>query len=627
MCLILALAGLLSGIILAPDRAGRASAQAPGPSWSLTGSLFRARTGHTATLLANGKVLVAGGYDDAGPPLNSEELYDPATGTWRSAGRLNSIRFGHTATLLPNGKVLIAGGVNRFFPPPVSGINSAELYDPATGTWSSTGNLTTSRYGHTATLLPNGKVLVTGGYNGANDSNGPIDLDSAELYDPDTGRWSLTGNLKAARFGHAATLLPSSQVLVVGVRCCGSPARKSAELYDPVTGTWSSAGQLNIGNTGRVTATLLPNGKVLVTDGFAEVEDGPATAELYDPTTGMWSVTGNLNATRTCATATLLPNGKVLAAQVSTLDGNVFASTELYDPATGIWSRSANPNTGRCDHTATLLPNGKVLMAGGRNYNLPPFNSAELFDLGLPQAAGTVTSVSAASFSLLGLASEAITASFGAKLAIATREASGPLLPIVLAGTSVRVKDSAGAERLAPLFFVSPTQVNYQIPVGTAAGAATVTIASGDGTVSTGVALIKAVAPGLFTADGAGQGVAAAFAVRVKADGSQQFEPIAQFDAAQNKFVARPLDLGPETDQVYLVLFGTGIRHRSSLSAVIATIGGAYAAVSFAGAQPDLVGVDQVNVLLPRSLIGRGEVEVLLTVEAQVANPARVNIK
>src|SRR5262245_48112624 len=178
MCLILALAGLLSGIILAPDRAGRASAQAPGPSWSLTGSLFRARTGHTATLLANGKALVAGGYNDAAPPLNSEELYDPATGTWRSAGHLNSIRFGHTATLLPNGKVLVAGGANRFFPPPISVLNSAELYDPATGVWSITGALITGRSGHSATLLPNGKVLVTGG---SNSPDGAVDLDSAEL--------------------------------------------------------------------------------------------------------------------------------------------------------------------------------------------------------------------------------------------------------------------------------------------------------------------------------------------------------------------------------------------------------------------------------------------------------------
>jgi uncharacterized protein (TIGR03437 family) len=622
MCLTLALAGLLSGTTLMLKPMSRATAQGIEPSWSLTGSLFRARTGHTATLLANGQVLVAGGYNDAGPPLNSEELYDPATGTWKSAGHLNATRFDHTATLLPNGKVLFAGGLNRMSAgsPPGSVLNSAELYDPATGTWSNTGNLNTGRSGHTATLLPNGKVLVSGGgyYTGSAFNA----LNSAELYDPATGRWGLAGNLQTARRNHTATLLPSGQLLVVGVHCCGIPVSESAELYDPVTGTWSSAGQLNIGNAN--TATLLPNGKVLVTEGS---EDDPATAELYDPATGMWSVTGRLNAYRHYATATLLPNGKVLAAEVLLGDAGVLTSTELYDPATGIWSGAPNPNTGRYGHTATLLPNGKVLMAGGQHYGyLPPFNSAELFDLGLPQA-GTVTSVSAASFSLMGLASEAITASFGARLATATQTAPSVLLPTTLAGATVKVKDSAGIERFAPLFFVSPTQVNYQIRPGTAAGPATVTITSGDGTVSTGLALIKAVAPGLFTANGNGQGVAAAVAVRVKADGSQQLEPVAQFDAAQNKFIARPLDLGPETEQVFLILFGTGIRQRSSLSAVIATIGGAYAQVSFAEAQPGLVGVDQVNVLVPRSLAGRGEVDVLLTVEAQMANAVRVNIR
>jgi uncharacterized protein (TIGR03437 family) len=228
----------------------------------------------------------------------------------------------------------------------------------------------------------------------------------------------------------------------------------------------------------------------------------------------------------------------------------------------------------------------------------------------------------------MGLASEAITASFGDRLATATRSSPNALLlPTLLAGTTVKVKDSAGILRPAPLFFVSPTQVNYQIPPGTAAGPATVTITSGDGTVSTGLALLKAVAPGLFTANGNGQGVAAALALRVKADGSQSYEPVAQFDAAQNKFIARPLDLGPATDQVYLVLFGTGIRQRSSLSAVIATIGGAYAEVSFAGASPDFVGLDQINVRVPRSLAGRGEIDVLLTVEAQMANAVRVNIR
>jgi uncharacterized protein (TIGR03437 family) len=154
-----------------------------------------------------------------------------------------------------------------------------------------------------------------------------------------------------------------------------------------------------------------------------------------------------------------------------------------------------------------------------------------------------------------------------------------------------------------------------------------VTITSGDGTVSTGLALVKAVAPSLFAANGNGQGVAAAVAVRVKADGSQSYEPVAQFDATQNKFVTRPLDLGPETDQVYLILFGTGIRFRNSLSSVIATIGGAYAEVSFAGAQGDFMGLDQVNVRVPRSLSGRGEIDALLTVEAQMANAVRINIK
>ena len=139
--------------------------------------------------------------------------------------------------------------------------------------------------------------------------------------------------------------------------------------------------------------------------------------------------------------------------------------------------------------------------------------------------------------------------------------------------------------------------------------------------------LIKPVAPSLFAANGDGQGVAAALALRVRADSSQSYEEVVQFDASRNKSVARPLDLGPESDQVYLVLFGTGIRSRSSLSAVIASIGGAYAAVSFAGVQPDFAGLDQVNVLVPRSLTGRGEVDLLLTVETKMANPVRIHIK
>jgi uncharacterized protein (TIGR03437 family) len=330
---------------------------------------------------------------------------------------------------------------------------------------------------------------------------------------------------------------------------------------------------------------------------------------------------------RHLSTATLLPDGMVLIAGAQAPGGHGDSRAELYDPATGTFSPTGNMLTGHHSHTATLLPDGTVLIAGGYDRWLQPaISRAEIYRPAAPQA-GTVTSVSAASFSLLGLASEAITASFGAKLAVATQAATTLPLPTHLAGTTVKIKDSAGAERPAPLFFVSPTQVNYQIPTGTAAGAATVTIASGDGTVSTGVALINAVAPSLFAANGNGQGAAAALALRIKPDGAQSYEPVAQFDAAQNKFVARPLDLGPETEQVFLILFGTGIRQRSSLSAVIGAIGGAYAEVSFAGASPDFVGLDQVNVRVPRSLAGRGEVDVLLTAEAQMANAARVNIK
>ena len=160
-----------------------------------------------------------------------------------------------------------------------------------------------------------------------------------------------------------------------------------------------------------------------------------------------------------------------------------------------------------------------------------------------------------------------------------------------------------------------------------AVGAATVTITSGDGKVSTGVVQIAAVAPGLFSANASGQGVASGVALRVKADGAQSFEPIAEFNQAQNRFVAKPIDLGPTTDQVFLILYGTGFRNRSALAAVTCKIGGADAEVLFAGAAPGFVGLDQSNVRLPRSLAGRGEVDVVMTVDSKAANTVRISVK
>jgi uncharacterized protein (TIGR03437 family) len=184
--------------------------------------------------------------------------------------------------------------------------------------------------------------------------------------------------------------------------------------------------------------------------------------------------------------------------------------------------------------------------------------------------------------------------------------------------------------RLSPLIFVSPTQINFLIPSGTALGAGRISFMNSDGPTSIGNVEFVNVAPGLFTADSTGTGIAAALALRVKANGSLTYEPIVQLNA-QKQLVPIPIDLGPDlgnaTDQVFLVTFGTGFRFRSSLSAVSATIGGTASRVFFAGAQPDLVGLDQANILLPRSLIGRGEMDVVLTVDGQAANTVRISVK
>jgi uncharacterized repeat protein (TIGR01451 family) len=332
-------------------------------TWTATGSLASARQGQTATLLQNGKVLVAGGVNDAGVYLSSAELYDPGAGTWSSAGSMSTPRSGDTATLLASGKVLVAGG----FVPSIGVLSSAELYDPAANTWTLTGSMTDTRHGFTATLLPSGEVLAAGG------GDSSIVVASAELYDPTTGKWSATGTMVGGpRWLHAATLLASGEVLVAGGQSgttCGFggfEAMKSAELYDPATGTWTLTGSLT-GARHDFTLTLLPSGKVLAAAGALDCGGiALGSAELYDPSKGVWSSTGSLATARSSHTATLLPSGLVLVAGglAGGLNTPPLASVELYDPAAGSWGFTGAMGTARGNHSATLLPN-EVLVAGG----------------------------------------------------------------------------------------------------------------------------------------------------------------------------------------------------------------------------------------------------------------------
>jgi N-acetylneuraminic acid mutarotase len=354
-------------------------------SWSVTGNMVTPRSGFSATLLPDGKVLVAGGLNNSNGPgttcTASAELYDPTTGSWTATGTMATPRSGFSATLLPNGRVLVAGGMNGIDPV----MASAELYDPTTGSWSATGAMTTPRRGNTATLLPDGKVLVAGGDN----SNGPgaTWTASAELYDPTTGSWTATGSMATPRAFHTATLLPDGRVLVAGGLNDGNndvAALASAELYDATTGSWTATGSMGTPRAwlSGYTATLLLDGKVLVAGGGEAGTTWEASAELYDATTGSWTATGTMTTPRSGYTATLLPNGRVLVAGGLGTRGYNLASAELYDPTTGSWTATATMTTPRSGYTATLLHDGRVLVAGGENGSGPVMASAELYDPG-----------------------------------------------------------------------------------------------------------------------------------------------------------------------------------------------------------------------------------------------------
>ena len=367
----LALAGSASGLA-SPVYAQAMPAIAP--NWTPTGSLSTNRFGHTATLLTNGKVLVVGG---GGFPCSggfcfstvngSAELYDPATGAWSSAGN-HTRRTYHIPILLQNGQVLVMGGANygydigRF-----ENNTSVELYDPAAGHWRPTGSFNRIVSPGLATLLPDGRVLAVGNSN-LND----FPVVHAEVYDPATGVWRPTGAPSASSLS-TMTMLPNGKVL--------SFISDAAELYDPTNERWASAGKLNL-IRGAYSATLLRNGKVLVI-GYA-LGGLVVKAELYDPTTGASANTADPGQN---GTVTLLADGRVLIAGGHDFFGRAVGSAELYDPSTGTWNLTSRLNIARARHTATLLADGRVLVAGGVDGDGDTgtlyHESAELYSLGL----------------------------------------------------------------------------------------------------------------------------------------------------------------------------------------------------------------------------------------------------
>jgi len=318
-----------------------------------TGIMSTPRTGPTATLLQSGKVLVTGGnscyflgYYSRHCPLASAEIYDPGTGTFATTGTMAVKRVFHTATPLSNGKVLVAGGPDA----------SAELYDPASGTFAATGSMSVARSSHTATLLANGKVLITGGYNASGT------LDSAELYDLSTGTFSATGTMTTAHASHSATLLANGKVLIAG-GFNSTGTLTTAELYDPTTGTFSAANSTTSKRRDH-TATLLGNSSVLVAGGD---DNGMASssAEVYDGVTGSFVVTGPMMTARTAHVAILLNNGTVLIAGGSNSTGGSDLTAELYDVASGSFSQTGSLGASREFPAAVLLPDGRVFICGG----------------------------------------------------------------------------------------------------------------------------------------------------------------------------------------------------------------------------------------------------------------------
>ena len=365
---------------------------APGFAW--TGAPDGASEAlETAALLADGRVLVMGGC------ATDAATYDIRTGTFTATGSLTAARGGKAATPLADGRVLVTGGYDCTSSGEDGVLASAEIYDPATGTFEPTGAMHDARQFHTATLLDDGRVLITGGHsNSPSEATGAVRLASvitaetsssvlstAELFDPATGTFHSTGSMSTFRDHHTATLLADGRVLVAGGGGEGYASSTSADLFQPAAGTFQPTGSMREGRWLH-TASLLRDGRVLVVGGRSPADATYATAELYDARSGTFSPTGSMTDGRQQHTATVLPDGRVLIAGGAWSDGQdwrVLSATEMFDPSVGTFMSTGSIGDPRTEHTATLLPDGRVLIAGGIDIGsggAVPVNPAVLYE-------------------------------------------------------------------------------------------------------------------------------------------------------------------------------------------------------------------------------------------------------
>ena len=574
------------GIVILAGISTNAAAQSG--TFMTTGKMAVSRTGHTATLLRDGRVLITGGFNynnlNKFTVLDSAELYDPSTGTFTPTGTMTTSRWSHTATLLSDGRVLIVGGLPEASAYP----SSAELYDPVTGVFTRLGNLPTNgRAGDaSAILLSSGKVLIT---------SQPM----AQIYDPATGLFIPAGPIK---YGYGTSepvvLRDGRGVLIAAYHDVSlySIAGDSLQLVTSIPGDYAAG----------PSATLLANGKVLIAGGApGDYDSTTKEAFLYDPRSATLESTGLMLFSRDGHTATLFPDGHVLI--VGGYDGDLYDTgvpslwnAEEYDPATGSFSDAGTLNYIRSwGHTATSLPDGRLLIAGGNEGTTP--------ELYVPP----LRAVSAASLSG-PLAPDSFGSLFGSSLA-ATTETADPLsAPTILGGVSLLVTDSAGVAGMVPLLYVSPTQINFVVPAGTATGELSLEIVNEAARPSRTTAHVNNTAPGLFRHE---NGTPIGYALRFESGGRQTVL------SPKNAIVL-------DDRTAYLVLYATGIRNRSSLANVQCTIGGIGVPVEYAGPEGSgIPGLDQVNLRLTSALKGLGAAELVVTVDGVLANSVAVDIQ